>query len=242
MLGHSGFGSVLGARECFGNLARPRTACFARQEQVIRWCRSAPNKRFAGVVIEIAPGPVRGWRVLCARTSESSRSLRKLFRGVVASLLAVGRALLAVGSVVASSNTASILMRPLGAQHHTGYSEVQKLPITHGKRALRLAPARRASSRRSLSLSRWRTCTGTSQSLSRARPALWPRPAPRPAPARFSHEILARRGPARRVLRLRLVCSQDKRPDSVCASATLPARWLMPRSMRPPPGWPSEAS
>ena len=168
MLGHSGFGSVLGARECFGNLARPRTACFARQEQVIRWCRSAPNKRFAGVVIEIAPGPVRGWRVLCARTSESSRSLRKLFRGVVASLLAVGRALLAVGSVVASSNTASILMRPLGAQHHTGYSEVQKLPITHGKRALRLAPARRASSRRSLSLSRWRTCTGTSQSLSRA--------------------------------------------------------------------------
>ena len=239
MLGHSGFGSVLGARECFGNLARPRTACFARQEQVIRWCRSAPNKRFAGVVLEIAPGPVRGWRVLCARTSESSRSLRKLFRGVVASLLAVGRALLAVGSVVASSNTASILMRPLGAQHHTGYSEVQKLPITHGKRALRLAPARRASSRRSLSLSRWRTCTGTSQSLWIAGPS---RRSRGPPPPTFSHEILARRGPAPRVLRQRRFCSQDKRPDSECASATLPARWLMPRSMRPPPGWPSEAS
>ena len=200
MLGHSGFGSVLGARECFGNLARPRTACFARQEQVIRWCRSAPNKRFAGVVIEIAPGPVRGWRVLCARTSESSRSLRKLFRGVVASLLAVGRALLAVGSVVASSNTASILMRPLGAQHHTGYSEVQKLPITHGKRALRLAPARRASSRRSLSLSRWRTCTGTSQSLSRglvlgpiAGPQSRSRGRPRPLFARDTSQ--ARAGP-----------------------------------------------
>ena len=119
-------------------------------------------------------------------------------------------------------------MRPLGAQHHTGYSEVRKLPITHGKRALRLAPARRASSRRSLSLSR------SIPSLPIAGPSRSPYPR--------RTDTTARRGPARRFAPAAVVARTTAPTRSATTSHATSSMADAASSMRPPPGWPSGAS